>query len=93
MALLLNTKEIFISSLSSSMLNLARVQLLKLMLTGSNLLLMDEPTNHLDIDSREALEAALEEYDGTMLIVTHDRFLVNRLADRILHMTENGLTE
>ncbi|MCI7012628.1 MAG: ABC-F family ATP-binding cassette domain-containing protein [Clostridium sp.] len=72
---------------------LARVQLLKLMLTGSNLLLMDEPTNHLDIDSREALEAALEEYDGTMLIVTHDRFLVNRLADRILHMTENGLTE
>lgn len=72
---------------------MARVQLLKLMLTGSNLLLMDEPTNHLDIASREALESALEEYDGTMLIVTHDRYLVNRLADRILHMTESGLTE
>ena len=72
---------------------MARVQLLKLMLTKSNLLLMDEPTNHLDIDSREALEAALEEYNGTMLIVTHDRFLVDRLADRILYMTEDGLTE
>lgn len=72
---------------------MARVQLLKLMLTGSNLLLMDEPTNHLDIASREALESALEEYDGTMLIVTHDRYLVNRLADRIFHMTKNGLTE
>ncbi len=80
-----------ISQLSGG--ELARVQLLKLMLTGSNLLLMDEPTNHLDIASREALESALEEYDGTMLIVTHDRFLVNRLADRILHMTEDGLTE
>ena len=69
----------------------ARVKLLKLMLTGSNLLLLDEPTNHLDIDSREALEAALEEYEGTMLIVTHDRYLVERLADRVLCMTENGI--
>lgn len=67
----------------------ARVQLLKLMLTKANLLLLDEPTNHLDIASREALEAALEGYNGTMLIVTHDRYLVNRLADRILHMTPN----
>lgn len=72
---------------------MARVQLLKLMLTGSNFLILDEPTNHLDIDSREALEAALEEYNGTLLIVTHDRFLIDRLADRILHMTEDGLTE
>ncbi|MCH5278857.1 MAG: ABC-F family ATP-binding cassette domain-containing protein [Christensenellaceae bacterium] len=72
---------------------MARVQLLKLMLTKANLLLLDEPTNHLDIASREALEAALEEYDGTMLIVTHDRYLVNRLADRVLHMTPNGLKE
>ena len=71
----------------------ARVQLLKLMLTKANLLLLDEPTNHLDIASREALEAALEGYNGTMLIVTHDRYLVNRLADRILHMTPNGLQE
>lgn len=80
-----------ISNLSGG--ELARVQLLKLMLTGCNLLLMDEPTNHLDIASREALEAALEDYDGTLVVVTHDRFLVNRLADRILHMDENGLTE
>ncbi len=72
---------------------LARVQLLKLMLTRANLLLLDEPTNHLDIASREALEAALEEYNGTILIVTHDRYLVNRLADRILHMDASGLTE
>lgn len=71
----------------------ARVQLLKLMLTRANLLLLDEPTNHLDIASREALESALDEYDGTMLVVTHDRYLVNRLADRILHMTKDGLTE
>ena len=72
---------------------LARVQLLKLMLTRANLLLLDEPTNHLDIPSREALEQALDEYNGTMIIVTHDRYLVNRLADRIFHMTANGLTE
>ncbi|HWS30180.1 MAG TPA: ABC-F family ATP-binding cassette domain-containing protein [Clostridia bacterium] len=71
----------------------ARVQLLKLMLSSSNLLLLDEPTNHLDIASREALEDALTDYDGTMLVVTHDRYLVNRLADRILYMTENGVEE
>ncbi len=71
----------------------ARVQLLKLMLAPVNLLLLDEPTNHLDIASREALENALEEYTGTMLIVTHDRYLVNRLADRVLYMTADGLEE
>lgn len=71
----------------------ARVQLLKLMLSGANLLLLDEPTNHLDIASREALETALEDYGGTLLAVTHDRYLVNRLADRVLYMTGDGLTE
>ena len=71
----------------------ARVQLLKLMLSGANLLLLDEPTNHLDIASREALEKALEEYGGTLIVVTHDRYLVNRLADRVLYMTEDGLCE
>lgn len=71
----------------------ARIQLLKLMLSGANLLLLDEPTNHLDISSREALEAALEDYEGTMLIITHDRYLVNRMADRILYMEPDGLTE
>lgn len=68
----------------------ARVQLLKLMLSGANLLLLDEPTNHLDIASREALEQALEEYEGAFLIVTHDRYLVNRLADRVLSMQPQG---
>ena len=71
----------------------ARVQLLKMMLSGANLLLLDEPTNHLDILSREALENALDEYGGTLIVVTHDRYLVNRLADRILYMTDEGLTE
>ena len=71
---------------------LARVQLMKLMLEGRNLLLLDEPTNHLDIPSREALENALAAYDGTMLVVTHDRYFVDRIADRILVLDGSGIT-
>lgn len=71
----------------------ARIQLLKLMLQGANTLLLDEPTNHLDIRSREALEDALMQYDGTMLIVTHDRYLINKLSDRILSLDKDGITE
>ncbi|NLJ64514.1 MAG: ATP-binding cassette domain-containing protein [Christensenellaceae bacterium] len=67
----------------------ARVALTKLMLSGCNLLVMDEPTNHLDSDSREVLEIALENYNGTILAVSHDRFFTNRIADKILHL-ENG---
>ncbi|MDO4567958.1 MAG: ABC-F family ATP-binding cassette domain-containing protein [Clostridia bacterium] len=66
----------------------ARLQLLKLMMSDSNFLLLDEPTNHLDIHSRDALESALEEYEGTMLIVSHDRYLINKLADRILYLDD-----
>ncbi len=69
----------------------ARVALLKLMLSGANLLLLDEPTNHLDIKSREALENALLGYDGTMLVVSHDRYLINKLATRIFRMTDCGI--
>ena len=71
----------------------ARIQLLKLMLGGSNVLFLDEPTNHLDIPSCEALEDALNDYGGTMLIVTHDRYLANRIADRIVIMDEDGMRE
>lgn len=69
----------------------ARVELAKLMLKPVNFLIMDEPTNHLDIESRESLEKALEAYDGTMLVVSHDRYFINKLADRILYMTPDGL--
>lgn len=69
----------------------ARVELVKLMLKSVNLLIMDEPTNHLDIESREALENALKDYDGTMIMVSHDRYFINKLADRILYMTPNGV--
>ena len=69
----------------------ARVELTKLMLKPANFLLMDEPTNHLDIQSREALEKALSDYDGTMLMVSHDRYFINKLADRIIYMTSDGL--
>ena len=69
----------------------ARVELVKLMLKKTNLLIMDEPTNHLDIESREALEAALSGYDGTILMVSHDRYFINKTADRVIQLTENGI--
>ena len=71
----------------------ARIRLLKLVLSGANVLLLDEPTNHLDIASAEMLESALEKFEGTILIVTHDRYMVRRLADRVILMTETGLRE
>lgn len=69
----------------------ARVELVKLMLASFNLLIMDEPTNHLDIESREALEKSLADYDGTMIMVSHDRYFINKLADRIIYLTNDGL--
>lgn len=69
----------------------ARLLLLKLMLAGDNLLLLDEPTNHLDIASREALEDALADYDGTILAVSHDRYFINRMASRVVQFTSDGL--
>ncbi|MDO4883159.1 MAG: ABC-F family ATP-binding cassette domain-containing protein [Oscillospiraceae bacterium] len=71
----------------------ARVSLLKLMLQGSNFLLLDEPTNHLDAASREELENTLLEYGGTLLIISHDRYFINKLADRVLALDKNGVKE
>ena len=71
----------------------ARLLLLKLMLSQANFLLLDEPTNHLDIVSREALENALDQYPGTLLIVSHDRYLINKAADRIYDLQPNGTVE
>ena len=70
----------------------ARLLLLKLMLAGDNLLLLDEPTNHLDIASREALEDALSDYEGTILAVSHDRYFINKMATRVVALTPDGLT-
>ena len=71
----------------------ARISLLKLMLGGYNLLLLDEPTNHLDASSREALEDTLLDFEGTLLIISHDRYFINKLADRILVLSKGGMTE
>ena len=71
----------------------ARVALLKLMLSGCNLLLLDEPTNHLDITSREALEAAIDGFDGTALIISHDRYLIRKTATKLYRLTPNGAEE
>lgn len=67
-----------------------RINLLKLMLSKSNLLLLDEPTNHLDIMSREALEDAIMTYDGTLIVISHDRYFLNKVIDRIFELTEDG---
>lgn len=68
----------------------ARVLLVKLILKKVNLLIMDEPTNHLDINSREALEKALSSYNGTMVMVSHDRYFINKLADKIVYIKDVG---
>lgn len=69
----------------------AKVALTRLLLLAPNFLLLDEPTNHLDIDAKEALETALREYGGTVLAISHDRYFINKLATRILHLDETGL--
>lgn len=68
----------------------ARLLLAKLSMENNNFLLLDEPTNHLDIDSKEVLENALIDYDGTLVFVSHDRYFINRVATKVLEITEEG---
>ncbi|WP_239772868.1 ABC-F family ATP-binding cassette domain-containing protein [Mammaliicoccus sp. I-M36] len=68
----------------------ARLQLALLMLEKNNVLILDEPTNHLDIDSKEMLEQALQNYEGTLLFVSHDRYFINELANKVFHITYEG---
>ncbi|MBI5352788.1 MAG: ABC-F family ATP-binding cassette domain-containing protein [Chloroflexi bacterium] len=71
----------------------ARVQVAKLMMQGANFLLLDEPTNNLDIRSSEILESALDDYDGTVLVISHDRYFLDNVADRIVELENGVLTE
>ena len=77
-----------VSSLSGG--EKARLQLTKLSFEHSNFLVLDEPTNHLDIDSREVLEHAINEFDGTVLFISHDRYFINQVATQILAVSENN---
>ncbi len=80
-----------VSSLSGG--EKARLSLLKIMMTGANFLVMDEPTNHLDIPSKEVFEDALLDFPGTLLMVSHDRYFLNKIPSRILELETSGLTE
>jgi ATP-binding cassette subfamily F protein 3 len=71
----------------------SRMQLARLMLSDANFLLLDEPTNNLDIPSAEALEAALEEFNGTVLVISHDRYFLDRIVDRIAALEDGAIVE
>jgi ATP-binding cassette subfamily F protein 3 len=69
----------------------ARVSLTKLMLLQANVLILDEPTNHLDLYSKEVLESALLDYEGTLLFISHDRYFLNKIAERVMELSSNGV--
>ena len=71
----------------------ARLALLKLMMSGANVLILDEPTNHLDIQSKEIIEEALTDFPGTVIVVSHDRYFLNKIPTRILELTSHGFNE
>ena len=71
----------------------ARLSLAKLMLQKSNTLILDEPTNHLDLDSKEILENALDDFPGTLIFVSHDRYFINRIATKVIDISATGTTE
>ncbi|MEI7884654.1 MAG: ABC-F family ATP-binding cassette domain-containing protein [Clostridia bacterium] len=86
-------EDVYKSVISLSGGEESRLMLTKLFLQKANFLILDEPTNHLDIYSREALEEALEEYNGTLLFVSHDRYFINKVANRVLDLSEHHLIE
>jgi len=92
-AFLFTGEDVFkkISTLSGG--EKCRINLLKLMLSKSNFLLLDEPTNHLDIMSREALEDAIMNYDGTIIVISHDRYFLNKVINKIFELNEDGIKQ
>ncbi len=86
-------EDVFKSIKSLSGGEKGRVSLCKLMLSDANFLILDEPTNHLDMESKDILESALNDYDGTLLFVSHDRYFVNKVASKVLELTDNGVNE
>ena len=86
-------EEVFLPVGSLSGGEKARLSLLKLMLSGANTLILDEPTNHLDIESKEVFEEALMEFPGTVIVISHDRYFLQRIPTRILELTQDGVIE
>lgn len=90
---LFKNEQVFLDVDSLSGGEKARLSLLKLMLSGANVLILDEPTNHLDIDSKEIFEDALLDYQGTVIVVSHDRYFLNKIPTRIMELEKTGLRE